>query len=314
MHDKLAAVSCCFQSRIIMVGSLANKVDDAIDELSILGDKAGALERKFNAYLEGAGGLWKADVLQIKGADDDSDVPAHLSDRKAICKALAGSFRVRYTSALSDPRVIAMKVFEHRLWPSAETNDGDDLQRFGIDQISRLLDNYSTFFDGVDNQQCMLQWNRLKHIIMKDLVLRSLPFEELWPRILNGFPELNVIARLIAITVILPVDTSSNERYFRLMNQFMGKQQTSMKHELLRNLMTWHDANRMLSPEQWQLALTHVVAAWLKADKTKTGQGVFRKDKLKKAGWVVRCGGGDMNQESSLEESYAGLVVARALE
>ena len=184
MHDKLAAVSCCFQSRIIMVGSLANKVDDAIDELSILGDKAGALERKFNAYLEGAGGLWKADVLQIKGADDDSDVPAHLSDRKAICKALAGSFRVRYTSALSDPRVIAMKVFEHRLWPSAETNDGDDLQRFGIDQISRLLDNYSTFFDGVDNQQCMLQWNRPKRITMKDPVLRSLPLEELWPRIL----------------------------------------------------------------------------------------------------------------------------------
>ena len=89
---------------------------------------------------------------------------------------------------------------------------------------------------------------------------------------------------------------------------------TCPKHELLRNLMTWHDANRMLPPEQWQLALTHVVAAWLKADKTKTGQGVFRKDKLKKAGWVVRCGGGDMNQESSLEDSYADLVVARALE
>ena len=78
--------------------------------------------------------------------------------------------------------------------------------------------------------------------------------------------------------------------------------------------MTWHDGNRMLPPEQWQLALTHVVAAWLKADKTKTGQRAFCKDKLKKAGWVVRCGGGDMNQESSLEDSYADLVVARALE
>ena len=62
------------------------------------------------------------------------------------------------------------------------------------------------------------------------------------------------------------------------MNQFRGKQQTSMKHELLRNLMTWHDASRILSPEQWQLALTraYVVAAWLKAGKTKTGQRAFR--------------------------------------
>jgi len=89
---------------------------------------------------------------------------------------------------------------------------------------------------------------------------------------------------------------------------------TCPKHELLRNLMTWHDGKRMLPPGQWQLALTHVVAAWLKADKTKTGQRVFRKDKLKKAGWVVHCGGGDMNQESSLEDSYADLVVAHALE
>ena len=82
-----------------------------------------------------------------------------------------------------------------------------------------------------------------------------------------------------------------------------------------------HEAGGITQPcrkagllKQWQLALTHVVAAWLKADKTKTGQGVFRKDKLKKAGWVVHCGGGDMNQESSLEDSYADLVVARALE
>ena len=59
--------------------------------------------------------------------------------------------------------------------------------------------------------------------------------------------------------------------------------------------MTWHDANRMLSPEQWQLALTHVVAAWPKADKTKTSQHVFRKDKLKNAGlgWVVAVELGD---------------------
>ena len=68
----------------------------------------------------------------------------------------------------------------------------------------------------------------------------------------------------------------------------------------------------MLPPEQWQLALTHVVAAWLKADKTKTGQRAFCKDKLKKAGWVVAVE--VMNKESSLEDPYGDLVVAHALE
>ena len=32
-----------------------------------------------------------------------------------------------------------------------------------------------------------------------------------------------------------------------------------MKHGLLRNLMTWHDTNRMLPPEQLQLALTQPI-------------------------------------------------------
>ena len=76
--------------------------------------------------------------------------------------------------------------------------------------------------------------------------------------------------------------------------------------------MTWHDANRMLPPGQWQLALTHVVAAWLKADKTKTGQRVFRKDKLKKAGWVVAVEA--MNKQSGPGDSYGDLVVAHVLE
>ena len=167
----------------------------------------------------------------------------------------------------------------------------------------------------VDNQQCLLQWNRLKRIIMKDKVLRGLPFQDLWPRILTGFPELNVIGRLITVAVIssLPIDTSSNERYFRLMNQLMGKQQTSMKHELLRNLMTWHDANRVLSPEQWKLAITNVASAWLRADHTKTGKRVFRKDKLKKKGWVAAVEAmADM--ASVVENTYDDLVVARILE
>jgi len=181
-----------------------------------------------------------------------------------------------------------------------------DVQIPPIAAFNKLTSSSSVCYSGIGS---------IKRIIMKDKVLRGLPFQDLWPRILTGFPELNVIGRLITVAVIssLPIDTSSNERYFRLMNQLMGKQQTSMKHELLRNLMTWHDANRVLSPEQWKLAITKAASAWLRADHTKTGKRVFRKDKLKKKGWVAAVEAmADM--ASVVENTYDDLVVARILE
>ena len=77
--------------------------------------------------------------------------------------------------------------------------------------------------------------------------------------------------------------------------------------------MTWHDANRVLSPEQWKLAITNVASAWLRADHTKTGKRVFRKDKLKKKGWVAAVEAmADM--ASVVENTYDDLVVAHILE
>ena len=103
-----------------MIGSVAADVEYAISELHLLGQRYGPFEHKFEAYLEGAGGLWKSDVLQVKGEDDDSDLAAHGTDRKQICADMAGSFQVRYSTALSDPRLAAFRVFEHRKWPAHE--------------------------------------------------------------------------------------------------------------------------------------------------------------------------------------------------
>ena len=108
------------------------------------------------------------------------------------------------------------------------------------------------------NEQALSQWTRLKCLVQKDECLRSLEFSKLWPRILTGFREYSIINRLIAIMVILPVDTSGCERQFSLMNRIMGKWQTRMSHEVLRSCMVWHEANKHLSPDLWKLALAKV--------------------------------------------------------
>ena len=88
--------------------------------------------------------------MQVKGEDDDSDLAAHGTDRKQICADMAGSFQVRYSTALSDPRLAAFRVFEHRKWPAHEAgtgHGGSQLYMYGIRDISYLIDNYSTFFE-----------------------------------------------------------------------------------------------------------------------------------------------------------------------
>lgn len=240
--------------------------------------------------MQGSGGLWKTDVLQVKGEADDSDLVAHAADRQQICADMAGSFQVRYTTALSDPRIVAFRVFEHRLWPAYEQgqlNGGPDLYNYGIKQISYLIDNYSTFFQRDEAVQCLTQWTRLKVLIMRDGVLSALKFDQLWPRILTGFREFNIVGRLIAIMVILPMDTSGCERLFSLMNRIMCKWQTRMKPETLRNQMIWYEANRLLNPADWRLAVAMISSKWLKAGSTKSGKRLFRRDKLHQAGWVA---------------------------
>ena len=251
---------------------------------------------KLDVFLVGAGGLWKPGVLSIEprhpdgqAIKDGSDLTAHKEDRKQICTDLTGSFKVRFSTALSDKRVKAMKVFEHRRWPELGGDDnGKELDEWGVHDISYLLDNYSNFFKGDENTKALKQWKQLKREIQGDPALRNLSFAKLWPRILRQFPEYNLINRLVAICcIIIPVDTSGCERLFSRMNMLMQKTQARMSHETIRNLLVWYEANRVLDPEQWELALRRVVNRWLKADNTKTGKRVFRKDKLKSKGWAV---------------------------
>lgn len=261
-HSIVKKVSLAFQSEICMVGSLADEVQFAISNLQRLGRVHGPLERKFRAYMEGTGGLWQLeDTVQVTSEGDGSDLDDHEADRLQICADMAGAFHVRYASALDHPVISAFGVFEHRRWPAyvrGELNGGRDLELYGINDVTLLLDNFATFFVADENEQALSQWTRLKCLVQKDDCLRSLEFGKLWPRILTGFREYNIINRLIAIMVILPVDTSGCERQFSLMNRIMGKWQTRMSHETLRNCMVWHEANKHLSPDLWKLALAEV--------------------------------------------------------
>ncbi len=131
----MTVTSEAFQATVITIGRLASTVEDTVEEIASLSAKKGHLESKFEAYREGAGGLWKKDVFHLN--QEDGDMAAHNEDRNQICDDLSGAFKVRFVSSLEDKRVKALSIFDRRNWPAAE----GELDNYGISQLMYLMDN-----------------------------------------------------------------------------------------------------------------------------------------------------------------------------
>ena len=63
------------------------------------------------------------------------DLEMHDKDRHHVCDRLAGSLEIRYSPALSDPSNESSKIFAVANWPSAERNEGKDLEEYGNDRL-----------------------------------------------------------------------------------------------------------------------------------------------------------------------------------
>jgi hypothetical protein len=145
-------------------------------------------------------------------------------------------------------------------------------------RLLALIDDYSGLFEGTETQECQKQWRRLKHHIKTDPDLRAKPFEELWPDLLvDQYSQgaYNIVLRLVVFVILFACDTSENERLFSLMNRLMTSAQGTMKHEVIRSLIWWHECNKRFSPEQWEEALRRIYVEWSRADDTKSGKRHF---------------------------------------
>ena len=70
-------------------------------------------------------------------------------------------------------------------------------------------------------------------------------FQDLWSHMLVHYTdEYLLVLILVAIALIIPVDTSECERIFSLMNDLKTAERSSLNQENLKNLMLWHRAAR----------------------------------------------------------------------
>lgn len=165
-------------------------------------------------------------------------------DRAAILDALAEHLTERFNKVLDDPVLQAMGIFDHRNWPS----DSDILKDMYLDEIKVLYSTYKRFFESTDDETELLdQWEQVKLCINKEAGLKSRKFHDLWAHmLLHWSDEYALVLRLVAIALLVPVDTSECERVFSLLNDIKTAERNQLNQVNLTNLMLWHSMGKLI--------------------------------------------------------------------
>ena len=178
------------------------------------------------------------------------------------------SFTTHYMKVLDDPIVQAFIIFEPGVWPE----DPEKLAEWGTNEIQFLMTHYSKFFRGNNIELCLGQWGQLKSKIAKCPTLKSLKFNELWPRMLvHSISTFEVVLRLPAINLLFVMDNSQVERDFSDLNDLKDEFQSNMPHDLTAARLWWYKMKTSMTAARWHEAVDRIGHQWLKGDDTSSG-------------------------------------------
>ena len=94
------------------------------------------------------------------------------------------------------------------------------------------------------------QFNEMTKEINESVGLKSRKHHDLWARMLvHSADEYPLALRLVAISMLIPADTSECERIFSLMNDIKTAERSKMATTTLRNLIVWHRMARKLEAD-----------------------------------------------------------------
>lgn len=153
-------------------------------------------------------------------------------------------------------------------WPS----DKDLIEHMYTPSIELLFETFAAFFEPNEELDMVLeQFNDLQGLRLAEPGLNTLKFHEFWSRMLVfRLGEFPLILRLVAITMVIPVDTSECERVFSLMNDIKTTERCRLGSSL-KYIMLWHrlackkGEDGSLSPEHLtcaELPVMGIIKKW----------------------------------------------------
>ena len=253
VHEQLAILSKSFQSNSLIVYDISRNVNKTLKALQKLGEKVGTREVVFWSEVKKDE---EADVLRTCQLSDGSSGRVALKeDRKQTLAALNDHLIERFTKVLDDPVLLALTAFDHTKWPRSENL----LDGLYDDSIEKLYNAYQRFYEPTETLEDVLEeWNEMIKEINKSDGLMLSKHHDMWPRMLvHSHNEYPLALRLVAISMLIPADTSECERIFSLMNDIKTVERSNMMTRNLKNLMIWHRLARKLE-EDGSLSKKHL--------------------------------------------------------
>ena len=236
VHHELGVLSKSYQSNNLVVFDISKYLNRTLRSLEKLKNQTtcGPEETKFwNAVTIG-----DADCLRTCQLDGGEAGRTELkTDRAEVVDALHSHLVERFQKVLDDPTLEAFAVFDVRKWPTNK----QVLKASYTNEVKQLYSTYKIFYAEEETEEMVLeQWEDLKAEVNVP-GLRTLGFHELWARMLVQFSdEYALVLRLVAISLLIPADTSECERIFSLMNDLKTSERSLMGQANLKNLMLWH--------------------------------------------------------------------------
>eukprot|EP00966_Prymnesium_polylepis_P083793 1940396-Prymnesium_polylepis.1 len=254
VYSELAILSKSFQSNSLILSDISKNVVKCTRSLKKLIDSPGSKEMWFRTECEKDEGANCLDTCRLELSEDDEQKLQE--DRKSTIDALTSHLQQRYTKVLDNPILQAFAVFDHRHRPR---HTDEELEKYGDSEINELFKHYKDFFSDTSVSEVIEQWGDLKNEIAKSPGLNGRSFKSLWPHMLTRFTaEYSFVLRLVAIMLVIPLDTSEAERIFSLMNDIKTPERASLGQKNLVNLMIWHYYGKGMKP--WDVPVQEILA------------------------------------------------------
>eukprot|EP00966_Prymnesium_polylepis_P081891 1896776-Prymnesium_polylepis.2 len=172
--------------------------------------------------------------------------------------AVADSIKSRFGKVVENPIISAFSVFDRRYWP----DDKKLLEDYGVSEVELLFAHFESFFDDTSKDDLLEHWSAVKILTVDNAGLNSLPFRQLWPRILTQFSEQFLeVNKLVAIMLLIPTDTSECERISSIMNDIKSAERGCLKGETLKHLMLWYSHGKDIPTAE--LPVVDILQEWL---------------------------------------------------
>jgi hypothetical protein len=242
VHEQLGILSKSYQSNSLVLFDIPMNLNKTLFALKKQESTPAKSEQAFLDQVAKDDNAYALQTVQLTDVEDG--IEERVEDRTQTLSSLTEFLTSRFKKVLNDPILQAMGAFDHRKWHSTKAAISGQFS----EQIELLYTTYKSFYEDDETLEMVQdQWEQIKLLIIENEGMMARKFHSLWAQMLIHYHEhFNLVLRLVAISLILPTDTSECERVFSLMNDLKTELRSRLGQVNLRNLMVWHTAAKDL--------------------------------------------------------------------